>query len=104
MNDDNLLQNFNIVFAIIFTIELILKLIGIGIKDFLRDKLNIFDAGIVAISLYEIFIIDEGGKSSFSVFRTVRIFRALRVLRISKLIRSLRFMGFLLKVLSNAFE
>jgi len=58
VNDDNLLQNFNIFFAIIFTIELILKIIGIGIKDFLRDKLNIFDAGIVAISLYEIFIID----------------------------------------------
>lgn len=58
MNDDNLLQTFNIFFAIIFTIELILKIIGMGIKDFLRDKLNIFDAGIVAISLYEIFIVD----------------------------------------------
>lgn len=58
VNDDNLLQTFNIFFAIIFTIELILKIIGMGIKDFLRDKLNIFDAGIVAISLYEIFIVD----------------------------------------------
>lgn len=66
-------------------------------KRYLQDKFNIFDAFIVAISLYEISInIETKGKSSFSALRAVRVLRALRVLRISKLIRSLKFMAFLL--------
>ncbi|CAD8186158.1 unnamed protein product [Paramecium octaurelia] len=105
VTNDNLLSNFNLAFTIIFIIELGLKLIGLGIKQYLKDKFNIFDAFIVGISLYEVIINQEGGgKSGFSALRSLRIFRALRVLRISKLIRSLKFMGFLLKVLGNAFE
>lgn len=91
-------------FTAIFTIELTFKVAGYGVLKYLKDKMNIFDAIIVAISLYEISVIDVNGKSSFSVLRSIRIFRALRVLRIQKLIRSLQFMGFLMKVLSNAFD
>lgn len=76
-----------------------------GIKKYIADRFNIFDALIVAISLYEVIAnAENGGKSSFSALRSLRILRALRVLRISKLIRSLKFMGFLLKVLGNALE
>ncbi|CAD8079148.1 unnamed protein product [Paramecium primaurelia] len=105
VTDNDLLSNFNLAFTIIFIIELGLKLIGLGVKRYVQDKFNIFDAFIVGISLYEVIINQEnGGKSGFSALRSLRIFRALRVLRISKLIRSLKFMGFLLKVLGNAFE
>ncbi|CAD8184566.1 unnamed protein product [Paramecium pentaurelia] len=105
VTDDKLLSDFNLAFTIIFIIELGFKLIGLGIKRYIQDKFNIFDAFIVGISLYEVIMNQEnGGKSGFSALRSLRIFRALRVLRISKLIRSLKFMGFLLKVLGNAFE
>ncbi|CAK85661.1 unnamed protein product (macronuclear) [Paramecium tetraurelia] len=105
VTNDKLLSDLNLAFTIIFIIELGFKLIGLGVKGYVQDKFNLFDALIVGISLYEVIINQEnGGKSGFSALRSLRIFRALRVLRISKLIRSLKFMGFLLKVLGNAFE
>lgn len=74
-----------------FTIELGLKLIGMGPKNYIRDTMNIFDAIIVSLSLVELFMLggSTNGKSSLSAFRSVRIFRAFRVLRVTKLMRSL---------------
>ncbi|CAK63561.1 unnamed protein product (macronuclear) [Paramecium tetraurelia] len=102
----NTLNQFNLGFTILFTIELGLKLIGMGPKNYISDTMNIFDAIIVALSLVELFFLGGGtsGKSSLSAFRSVRIFRAFRVLRVTKLMRSLQFMGFLIKVLGNAFQ
>lgn len=87
----NLLSEFNLAFTILFTIELGLKLLGMGPKNYLSDTMNIFDALIVALSLVELFLLGGGGsgKSSLSAFRSVRIFRAFRVLRVTKLMRSL---------------
>ncbi|CAD8085427.1 unnamed protein product [Paramecium sonneborni] len=100
------LSQFNLGFTILFTIELGLKVIGMGPKTYISDTMNIFDAVIVALSLVELFFLGGGtsGKSSLSAFRSVRIFRAFRVLRVTKLMRSLQFMGFLIKVLGNAFK
>lgn len=103
-SDSNLLSEFNTAFTIIFTIELGVKLIGMGINEYIKDVMNIFDAIIVALSLVELFFLSGGsGKSSLSAFRSVRIFRAFRVLRVTKLMRTLKFMSFLMKVLTRAF-
>ncbi|CAD8079150.1 unnamed protein product [Paramecium primaurelia] len=101
-----LTNQFNFGFTILFTIELGLKMFGMGLRKYLRDTMNIFDAVIVALSLVELFFLggSTNGKSSLSAFRSVRIFRAFRVLRVTKLMKSLQFMGFLIKVLSNAFQ
>ena len=45
----------NYVFTAIFTIEVILKLIGLGIREFLREGFNQFDLLIVIISIAELF-------------------------------------------------
>ena len=52
--DDNSLDNLNLIFVIIFTIELGLKLISYGIVGYFKDRMNSFDSIIVAISLIEI--------------------------------------------------
>lgn len=65
-----------------------LKVIGLGLTDYLRDKMNVFDAFVVILSLVELAIFGGGG-SAISAFRSVRIFRTFRVLRVTKLIRSL---------------
>lgn len=85
-----LLISFNFAFTILFTIELSLKMIAMGIISYLKDTLNIFDAIIVCLSLVELFILGgANGKSSLSAFRAVRIFRTFRVLRVTKLMKSL---------------
>ena len=65
-----------------------LKLIGLGLKEYAADKMNIFDACIVALSIFDmIFLTGTQGGSSFSAFRSVRILRVFRVLRVTRLLR-----------------
>ena len=65
-----------------------LKMFGMGVSEYLKDKMNIFDCIIVSLSLFELFIFGNGG-SAISAFRSVRIFRIFRVLRMTRLIREL---------------
>ena len=44
----------NIVFTIIFAIEMIIALIGLGLKGYISDGFNIFDGVIVIFSLLEL--------------------------------------------------
>jgi hypothetical protein len=62
----------------------------------MRDKINIFDACLVTISLIEYFL-NSGDNSGFSAFRALRIFK---VLRVTRLIRSLKYMRVIMRVLS----
>lgn len=62
---------------------------GMGVVEYLKDRMNIFDSIIVSLSLIELFIFGSGGGSAISAFRSVRIFRTFRVLRVTRLVRSL---------------
>lgn len=66
----------NTVCTIIFLLEMVVKLYGLGFRMYIADSFNIFDGFIVAVSLIEFIIPGEGGG--------VSVFRALRILRIFK--------------------
>ncbi len=85
-------SSFNFYFTIIFTLEMFLKLIGLGLKEYFRDSINIFDCVIVILTLVEVIFFDSDRNSAISAFRTVRLFRTIRVLRMTKLLNSLRYM------------
>lgn len=54
--DENTLYVLNVMnflFTIIFTIEVILKMIGMGVRTFLKVQFNQFDLLIVIISIVE---------------------------------------------------
>ena len=71
------------IFVWAFFVEMVMKLIGLGVREYLRDNFNIFDGLIVIISLVDFSITlasdsdDEGG--------ILNVFRALRLLRVIKL-------------------
>ena len=48
------LDKINLSFYSIFTLEMILKLIGLGIKEYFRDSFNAFDFTIVIISSIDV--------------------------------------------------
>ena len=48
----------NWIFTLVFTFELIVKIIALGARPFLKDYFNIFDALIVITSIYGIIISD----------------------------------------------
>ena len=79
----NILEWFNNVFTIIFTLEVIIKIIGVGMKEYARDKFNLFDAVIVVFSLLDLLFIS--GESSFSALRAFRLFRIFKIFRVGNL-------------------
>jgi len=41
--EQSIFEIINVVFYIIFALEMIVKLIGLGPREYMRDKFNIFD-------------------------------------------------------------
>jgi hypothetical protein len=91
LKQTDILQQLNFSFTIIFTVDMGLKLYGMGMKEYTDDKMNNFDGVIVVLSLAELIFLG-GGNSAISAFRSVRIFRTFRVLRVTRMIRSLKIM------------
>ena len=82
----------DIFFVWAFTAEMIMKLIGLGLRNYLRDKFNIFDGVIVILSLVDFSIVVAKAQSSEGTIETdeggiFSAFRALRLLRVVKLAR-----------------
>jgi hypothetical protein len=69
----------NIIFTVFFAFEMVLKIFGLGIKNYVMDGFNVFDGVIVIVGLLEFIKI----KSRF-----VTVLRAFRLLRIFKIIRA----------------
>ena len=97
------LSTLNLAFTYVFTADMVLKMFGMGVTEYLKDKMNVFDALIVSLSLFELLIFGNGG-SAISAFRSVRIFRIFRVLRMTRLIRQLQYMKVIMDVVSKAIE
>ncbi|GIL50395.1 hypothetical protein Vafri_6622, partial [Volvox africanus] len=68
-----------------FVVELIIKLVGFGLKRYFHDGMNTFDFLVVAVSLAEM-IVDllpsVEGMGALSVLRLLRLLRVFRLMRI----------------------
>ena len=97
----------NTSFTIVFIIEMFSKIIAIGPKRYLADRMNYLDGAVVILSIVELAINMSGsggsGSSSLSAFRTVRIFRTFRVLRVTRLLRMLHSMQVIIGVIQRSF-
>ena len=76
-------------FTVVFTFEVIIKIIGVGVRGFIADRFNIFDSVIVLISLIEMVIEamstgeEHGGGSggAISAMRALRLFRVFKLFK-----------------------
>lgn len=73
-------------FSWIFTVEMIIKLTGLGIREYVRDSFNIFDASIVILSLVDNILFYSVGNSASG--GGVIVLRSIRLLRVFKLARN----------------
>jgi len=74
----------NIVFVIIFAIEMVLKLLALGLKRYVSDTFNIFDGVVVIISIIELIlsaVAPDAFGGGISALRTFRMFRVLKLAR-----------------------
>lgn len=80
---------------------MILKILGMGLNNYLRETMNYLDGAVVILSIVELaFLSNSGG--SLSAFRTVRIFRTFRVLRVARLLRSMQSMQVIIGVIGRS--
>ena len=71
-------------FTIVFTVEMLFKIYGFGIKGYVRDPFNSFDGTLVIFSLIDLLIstLSSGGSSgigALSAFRTLRMLRVVKL-------------------------
>ena len=71
----------NLIFTVVFTSEVAIKLIGLGYKDYFKDRYNIFDLVVVIISLIELKFVDGEGGSKMGALRAIRLFRVFKLFK-----------------------
>jgi hypothetical protein len=74
----NVLYYINMALTIIFVVEMVIKIFGLGFRDYLRDGFNIFDSIIIIIGLLEYLGIGNKAATVLRTFRLLRIFKIVR--------------------------
>lgn len=72
------LEVSNGVFVSIFTIEMVIKILGMGFEAYWQDRFNRFDAFVVVMSYVEILASSSGSFTALRAFRLMRIFKVAR--------------------------
>jgi hypothetical protein len=83
---------FNIIFFVVYVIEMLLKWVGLGLRQYFQNAWNSFDFALVLISFLDILLTQTDTDVPFPapVLRVLRLFRVARILRIIKTAKNLR--------------
>ena len=76
-------EYINLVLSGLFTLEMVLKLLGFSVVGYFKDRWNAFDGFIVVTSLIEI-LMSYGGVDADVDVSVLRTFRLLRVLKLAR--------------------
>ena len=101
----------NLIFYVIFLVEMVIKMSGLGLLTYFNDRGNIFDAVIVLLSTVDvcIFLItsfhEEDKKANSGAIEIIgsvsQVFRIFRLLRVFKLAQSWENFNYFLNTISN---
>jgi len=76
------LEIINLVLTIIFIVELVLKVAGLGLAGYFKHQANVFDFFIVVASIVELG--SQGGTAGGSTLSALRAFRLFRVFKLAR--------------------
>jgi voltage-dependent calcium channel L type alpha-1D len=79
-----IIEKVSTMFTVIFTIEIIIKMTGLGVKMFFKDGFNIFDLIIVLTGLYGNALEYMGGGENNKQLMVLRAFRCFRIFKLFK--------------------
>ena len=76
----------NIIFFAIYLAEMIIKILGFGVKGYFSDGFNVFDFFLVLASIVDIIFANtsEGENQTTSVLQTLRGFRLFRMFKLAR--------------------
>lgn len=98
--EDNFLNMSNSFFTWVFIVEFVMKIVALGPKKYMDNRMNLLDGSIVMLSLLELAMGSGGG--TLTAFRSVRVFRTFRVLRVARILRSLKSMQQIMSVMTKS--
>ncbi|GMH73651.1 hypothetical protein TrRE_jg10895 [Triparma retinervis] len=98
------LDTSNQIFTIIFAVEMVLKMIGIGWPAYFSEGWNKFDFVIVMTSLIEFLPISGGEDSALADASALRALRVFRALRVTKAVKHLKATQTIVSVFESASE
>ncbi|XP_069124372.1 voltage-dependent T-type calcium channel subunit alpha-1G-like isoform X2 [Argopecten irradians] len=75
----------NVVFCVLFALEMLFKLMAYGLFGYIQNGFNVFDGFIVILSIIE--LLQEDENSGLSVLRTFRLLRILKLVRFMPALR-----------------
>ena len=88
----------NFVFTIVFSIEMCLKMLGLGLLGYLGDFMNLMDAVVVLHSVFELYL--DTGVNSLQAIRSLKGLRALKSMRALRALRAVRYLSALPKIIA----
>ncbi|GMH39581.1 hypothetical protein BSKO_07479 [Bryopsis sp. KO-2023] len=97
------LQDMNTCLTGLFTIEMCLKLMGLGFWEYISDGFNIFDSVIVLMALLELGF-QGGGTTALKSIKSLRVLKSFRVFRLFKMFRYLASLRKIGEVLLSSFS
>ena len=80
----DVLEVLNLIFFISFLLEMIIKILGLGLREYVRDSFNIFDAVIVLVSCVDVALFYSGSGGGGGAISALRGFRLLRIFKLAK--------------------
>lgn len=98
--DELFLQTSNSIFTWVFIAEFAMKIVALGPKKYIDNRMNLLDGSIVMLSLLELAMGSGGG--TLTAFRSVRVFRTFRVLRVARILRALKSMQQIMSVITKS--
>ena len=95
------LDILNYIFTGIFTLEFLIKIIGLGVYRYFHHGWNGFDCFLVVTSIIDLIIgsLNDITSAFLKTFQLIRVLRVLRVLRLIRLFRTLKSLEKLLQTL-----
>jgi len=101
-SDQEQLENLNLTLTMVFVLEMLVKLTGLGFRGYFKDSFNTFDCVIVIVSIVDTVLTF----TSFKIEATgaISAMRAFRLLRIFKLAKSWRSFRYLLKTIGQTLK
>jgi len=83
----------NLVFTLIFTVEMCIRILATGISAYLSDRFNVLDGSVTIAGLVEFLLDEDTG---------VVAFRAARFLRLARLVRYMKSLQEIVSVIQNS--
>jgi len=77
-------EHINLVLTYIFLLEMLFKLVGLGVREYVRDSFNLFDASIVMVSMFELVMAHISGSDDRSALSALRAFRLFRIFKLAR--------------------